>query len=119
MHRLLESRTLSISSSVSRPSHSQSALCSHAGGENCTYCDPAGQIERTLRKDPEVHYGTIACGNTLVKNAAHRDEIVSWLRKENVEPLCFEVEAVGLMNAFPCLVIRCICDYADLPKNDA
>jgi nucleoside phosphorylase len=32
--------------------------------------------------------------------------------------LCFETEATGLMNHFPCLVIRGICDYADTHKND-
>lgn len=31
--------------------------------------------------------------------------------------LCFEMEAVGLMNDFKCLVIRGICDYADSHKN--
>jgi nucleoside phosphorylase len=31
--------------------------------------------------------------------------------------LCFEMEAAGLMNNFPCLVIRGICDYADSHKN--
>jgi hypothetical protein len=31
--------------------------------------------------------------------------------------LCFEMEAAGLMNTFPCLVIRGICDYADSHKN--
>ena len=31
--------------------------------------------------------------------------------------LCFEMEAAGLMNSFPCLVIRSICDYADSHKN--
>ena len=31
--------------------------------------------------------------------------------------LCFEMEAGGLMNNFPCLVIRGICDYADSHKN--
>jgi hypothetical protein len=28
------------------------------------------------------------------------------------------MEAAGLMNNFPCLVIRGICDYADSHKND-
>lgn len=28
------------------------------------------------------------------------------------------MEAAGLMNHFPCLVIRGICDYADSHKND-
>jgi nucleoside phosphorylase len=27
--------------------------------------------------------------------------------------LCFEMEAVGLVNDFPYLVVRGICDYAD------
>jgi nucleoside phosphorylase len=31
---------------------------------------------------------------------------------------CFEMEAAGLMNRFPCLVIRGICDYSDTHKND-
>ena len=31
--------------------------------------------------------------------------------------ICFEMEAAGLMNSFPCLVIRGICDYADTHKN--
>jgi hypothetical protein len=33
-------------------------------------------------------------------------------------PLCFEMEAAGLMNEFPGIVIRGICDYADGAKND-
>ncbi|GKT67552.1 regulatory protein AfsR [Colletotrichum tofieldiae] len=31
--------------------------------------------------------------------------------------LCFEMEAAGLMNNFPCIVIRGVCDYADAHKN--
>ncbi|KAH6839397.1 hypothetical protein B0I37DRAFT_357994 [Chaetomium sp. MPI-CAGE-AT-0009] len=31
--------------------------------------------------------------------------------------LCFEMEAAGLMNHFPCLVVRGICDYCDTHKN--
>jgi nucleoside phosphorylase len=31
--------------------------------------------------------------------------------------LCFEMEAAGLMNQFPCLVFRGICDYSDSHKN--
>ncbi|KAF3229678.1 hypothetical protein TWF106_000169 [Orbilia oligospora] len=32
--------------------------------------------------------------------------------------LCFEMEAAGLVNTFPCLVVRGIGDYADSHKND-
>ena len=31
---------------------------------------------------------------------------------------CVEIEAAGLQDTFPCLVIRGICDYADSLKND-
>ena len=30
---------------------------------------------------------------------------------------CVEMEAAGLMDSFPCLVFRGICDYADSHKN--
>ncbi|TVY79660.1 putative ankyrin repeat protein [Fusarium oxysporum f. sp. cubense] len=61
----------------------------------------------------EVHYGTIASGNTLMMDAFKRDELAS---KANI--LCFEMEAAGLMDGFRCLVIRGICDYSDSHKND-
>ncbi|KAL6901318.1 P-loop containing nucleoside triphosphate hydrolase protein [Trichoderma evansii] len=32
---------------------------------------------------------------------------------EELDVLCFEMEAAGLMNSFPCLVIHSICDYSD------
>ncbi|UKZ69090.1 uncharacterized protein TrAtP1_010103 [Trichoderma atroviride] len=47
-----------------------------------------------------------------MKDAVVRDTLGM---KKNV--LCFEMEAAGLMNHFPCLVIRGICDYADTHKN--
>jgi hypothetical protein len=47
-----------------------------------------------------------------MRHGATRDR----LRRE-LNVLCFEVEVAGLMNCFPCLVIRGICDYADSHKN--
>ena len=61
-----------------------------------------------------VHYGTIASGNQVIKNAVERDRASAQLGGV----LCFEMEAAGLMNTFPCLVIRGICDYSDSHKND-
>jgi nucleoside phosphorylase len=87
--------------------------------ETCRDCLASEFVIRSSREHVDIHYGTIASGNTLVKNAAHRDEIVTWLRKENLDPLCFEMEAAGLMNAFPCMVVRGICDYGDSHKNDS
>ena len=37
--------------------------------------------------------------------------------RQELDVLCFEMEAAGLMDDFPCLVIRGICDYADTHKN--
>jgi nucleoside phosphorylase len=34
------------------------------------------------------------------------------------EVLSFEIEAAGIMDTFPCLVIRGICDYCDGHTND-
>ncbi|KAF2186074.1 purine and uridine phosphorylase [Zopfia rhizophila CBS 207.26] len=78
--------------------------------------DPSKLIirrERTEMEDnPAIHYGLIASGNQLMKDALTRDT----LAKEK-DVLCFEMEAAGLMNRFPCLVIRGICDYSDSHKN--
>ncbi|RHZ48411.1 uncharacterized protein CDV56_105659 [Aspergillus thermomutatus] len=74
-----------------------------------------GNFIQTHTADPYIHYGTIASGNILVKDAAARDWIIADLSEDCV---CFEMEAAGLMNYFPCLVIRGICDYADSYKND-
>jgi nucleoside phosphorylase len=64
--------------------------------------------------DMRVHYGLIASGNQVIKDAKFRDRLNESLGG-NV--LCVEMEAVGLMNDFPCIVIRGICDYADSRKN--
>ncbi|EFY96510.1 Pfs, NACHT and Ankyrin domain protein [Metarhizium robertsii ARSEF 23] len=97
--------------------HLFKASCDHVPGPDCRGCDTAGEIQRDPRDttDPEIHYGTIASGNTLVKDAAARDRIVADVGEDCI---CFEMEAAGLMNHFPCLVIRGICDYADSHKND-
>src|SRR5690606_36199559 len=33
--------------------------------------------------------------------------------------MCVEMEPAGIMDCFPCLVIRGTCDYADSHKNDS
>ncbi|KAF3916786.1 hypothetical protein ABW20_dc0108306 [Dactylellina cionopaga] len=74
-------------------------------------------LKPMARKESEevtVHYGLIASGNKVIKDAEVRDNLNVNLGG-NV--LCVEMEAAGLVN-FPCLVIRGICDYADSRKND-
>lgn len=83
--------------------------CSQACGNN--------QSRLTNRKErdsdgPMIHYGLIASSNSLIKDALVRDGLT---KKKGM--LCFEMEAAGLLNHFPCLVIRGICDYSDSHKN--
>jgi nucleoside phosphorylase len=87
----------------------------HIEGPTCDWCSKDRLVERILRGNQEVvvHYGTIASGNQVIKDGITRDRLSSELGGV----LCFEMEAAGLMNSFPCLVIRGICDYADSHKN--
>ncbi|KAJ3474576.1 hypothetical protein NLG97_g9783 [Lecanicillium saksenae] len=88
------------------------------GADCATVCSdgPSSLVNRRKRAkeedNPAIHYGTIASANQLIKDAFVRDRLAA---EKNV--LCFEMEAAGLMNRFPCVVIRGICDYADSHKN--
>ncbi|KAJ5187750.1 hypothetical protein N7449_010744 [Penicillium cf. viridicatum] len=64
---------------------------------------------------PDVHCGLIASGNQVIKDVELRDSIDE---KLGGKVLCVEMEAAGLMNDFPCIVIRGVCNYADKNKND-
>jgi nucleoside phosphorylase len=90
----------------------QSSYQHKDGAKTCEECDKEQEIQRPLRKNqnPFIHYGTIASGNQVIKDGETRNRL-------GKECLCFEMEAAGLMNDFPCLVIRGICDYADSHKN--
>ncbi|CEJ90131.1 hypothetical protein VHEMI05935 [[Torrubiella] hemipterigena] len=125
INRILEKEEEELKEKLSRPDASadilyrsnfvhpkdEDALCS----ENCV-TDPSNTVsrpERTKRPhSPVVHYGLIASANQLMMDALRRDE----LAKMGV--LCFEMEAAGLMNDFPCLVVRGIRDYSDSHKNN-
>ncbi|KAF4438156.1 ankyrin repeat protein [Fusarium austroafricanum] len=90
----------------------------HTGGITCASCATNGLEERPLRvtkRAVTVHYGIIASANSVMKNAEERNE---YARDPELNALCFEMEAAGLMNNIPCLVIRGICDYSDSHKND-
>jgi nucleoside phosphorylase len=88
----------------------------HAGDDNtCQYCDSRRLKDRPARSRgiPTIHHGLIASGNQVMKHGVTRDRL-----RNQLNVLCFEMEAAGLMDNFPCLVIRGICDYADSHKNE-
>jgi nucleoside phosphorylase len=86
----------------------------HQGGNSCGSCDRNKIVDREPREttSPRIHYGTIGSSNLVVKDAVTRDQL-----GEELGVICVEMEAAGLMDEFPCLVIRGICDYADSHKN--
>ncbi|EXL65535.1 hypothetical protein FOPG_18241 [Fusarium oxysporum f. sp. conglutinans race 2 54008] len=97
-------------SSKVHPPDDQSSCAKACGNDPSTL---VVRPDRTEYEDnPAIHYGLIASSNRLMKDALTRDVLAA---KKGV--LCFEMEAAGLMNHFPCLVIRGICDYSDSHKN--
>ncbi|KAL2813049.1 nucleoside phosphorylase domain-containing protein [Aspergillus cavernicola] len=90
-----------------------SSYVHEAGQPTCKDCN-GPRVERILRSSrPKVHYGLIASGNQVIKDAMFRD------RLSKIDPvLCFEMEAAGVVKTGQCLVIRGICDYSDSHKND-
>ena len=89
--------------------------CEHfLGPGNCEFSCSLKSVVRPprLNSNPIIHYGTIGSGNQVMKHGQMRDRIA---RPLNI--LCFEMEAAGLMDYLPCLVIRGICDYCDTQKR--
>jgi nucleoside phosphorylase len=83
----------------------------------CSSYDPGRVKPRIPRSSglllPFIHYGLVASGDQVVKHGGMRDQL-----RKDLDVLCFEMEAAGLVDSFPYLVIRGISDYADSHKND-
>ncbi|KAJ5928365.1 hypothetical protein N7466_007321 [Penicillium verhagenii] len=99
-------------SHIIHPSQDSVTECASVCGSG-----PSHLVQRKPRPEetdsPTIHYGLIASANTLMANALTRDIFAA-----EKDVLCFEMEAAGLMNNFPCLVIRGVCDYADSHRNE-
>ncbi|KAJ5823813.1 Pfs NACHT and Ankyrin domain protein [Penicillium robsamsonii] len=82
--------------------------------DSCEHCDTSRLVNRPARRNanPEIHYGAIASGNQVMRHGKIRDQLA-----QELDVLCFEMEAAGVMDSIPCLVIRGICDYSDSHKN--
>ncbi|KAL6407302.1 Ankyrin repeat-containing domain protein [Ilyonectria robusta] len=87
-------------------------------GEDCSGCEASSEKKIMARKAREeeikVHRGLILSGSAVVKNVDDRTHLC----RNNNTAICFEMEAAGIMDTIPCLVVRGICDYADTHKND-
>ncbi|KAF3913241.1 Ankyrin-1 [Arthrobotrys entomopaga] len=97
------------------PDHLFAATYPHTSyTHSCDKCEKSKLVPRSARpsSNPTIHYGVIASGNQVMKSGTLRDNVARQL-----DALCFEMEAAGLMDILPCLPIRGICDYSDSHKN--
>ncbi|KAJ4007627.1 hypothetical protein NW752_010293 [Fusarium irregulare] len=81
---------------------------------SCDDCDQTKLVHRDARLnlDPVIHFGQIASGNQVIKDAHTRDSL-----SKDLKCICFEMEAAGIIGSSPCLAICGICDYSDSHKN--
>ena len=86
-----------------------------SGSTSCKACDPTQVVPRPSRdhNEPVVHYGLIASANKIVKDSKLRDQL-----SRDLGVYCVDMESAGLLNHFPCIVVRGICDYADSHRNN-
>ncbi|KAN0068811.1 hypothetical protein V8E54_012980 [Elaphomyces granulatus] len=77
-------------------------------GKDCKNCSEERLVQRKSRTPdaPVIHYGLIGSANQVMRHGVTREK----LRQER-GILCFEMEAAGLMDNFPCL------DTRDLNKD--
>ncbi|KAL2859137.1 purine and uridine phosphorylase [Aspergillus lucknowensis] len=90
-----------------RPSKDQlfrSTYNHKSDGLDCSACDKGQLVDRPKRTTEEPYQ--------VMKDARTRDSIA-----RDLGILCFEMEAAGLMDEIPSLVIRGICDYCDSHKH--
>ncbi|KAH6700670.1 NACHT domain-containing protein [Leptodontidium sp. MPI-SDFR-AT-0119] len=83
----------------------------HNEGHNTTGLE---HLDSQEREQVIIHYGTIASGSRHVRDSVTGQQLADDLG----DVLCFETESAGLINTFPCVVIRGICDYIDSDNTD-
>ncbi|KAG4273757.1 hypothetical protein FPRO04_01398 [Fusarium proliferatum] len=86
-------------------------------GMACEECGCSGELVsrssfNQSSRQPSVHFGLIASGDTVMKAGEERDDIV---QREGV--VGFEMEGAGIWDIFPCVIIKGACDYADSHKT--
>lgn len=109
-------------------------MCESAMESSCEFlgCDSKGIVERERTKNimrschrlkdldnhmleqilPRIHFGDIASGEKILKNAHLRDQIA----KSN-DVIAFEMEGAGVCQSLPTVVIKAACNYGDSHKS--
>ncbi|KXJ85384.1 phosphorylase superfamily protein [Microdochium bolleyi] len=64
------------------------------------------------REGVKVFVGNVGSGDTVMKSGTDRDRIAT-----THQLIAFEMEAAGLWDELPCIVLKGVCDYADSHKD--
>jgi nucleoside phosphorylase len=85
-----------------------------SSNSTCDECDKSRVVPRPTRdtEEPEIHCGLIGPSNRLIWSGSTRDRLA-----HELGILCFDMVDASVMDDFPGLVIRGICDYADSHRN--
>ncbi|KAK6342202.1 hypothetical protein TWF730_001680 [Orbilia blumenaviensis] len=104
-------------------------VCEEAGGSRSFCGDLRCDKSRTVRRDrleekkaslelvtavqkPSIHIGVVASGDGVMRSGVVRDRIV-----ERDRVIAFEMEAAGVWDSLPCVIIKGVCDYSDSHKD--
>ena len=100
-------------------------FCEKAAGTPCAElgCDTNRLVPRRRLKmhrrgkrqkahEPEVFIGRVASADMVMKSGEHRDQFA-----EQYGVIAFEMEAAGIWDEIPCIVVKGVCDYADSHKS--
>ncbi|KAK2804057.1 hypothetical protein FQN51_002588 [Onygenales sp. PD_10] len=90
-------------------------VCEEARNSSCDKlkCDARRLCNRRGSKEkPDIHFGSVASGNMVMKSGEDRDRISE---QENI--IAFDMEGAGVWDYLPCIVVKGVCDYADSHKS--
>ncbi|OLN96505.1 hypothetical protein CCHL11_00580 [Colletotrichum chlorophyti] len=107
----------------------ESGVCDTAPDASCNelQCDVAHLVPRerleikkrlelegniAKAQEPQIFIGRVGSGNTVMKSGTHRDSIA---KQHGLT--AFEMEAAGVWDEAPCVVVKGVCYYADSHKN--
>lgn len=115
-HRTIHTCTVCSASSDQICAQAREATCSElaCSKDHTILRSRHNLVTNGLSVGPEcrIHWGRIASGDSVIRSGKIRDAIA---REENV--IAFEMEGAGGWEAFPMIVVKGVCDYADSHKN--
>ncbi|KAK6521280.1 hypothetical protein TWF506_001503 [Arthrobotrys conoides] len=90
----------------------ESALKGSCEELGCDMSESVRPSDLIRRPTPNIYFGSVASGDKVMRSATLRDKI-----SEREAVIAFDMEAVGVWDYLPCILIKGVCDYSDSHKN--